>query len=199
MMRVLILFGVAVICAMQGCKAPAPASPEDQAPGDFATESPAELSAPQQEQVSMTGSMTLRFFEPSIGGDQPQGASFEVSSPKCSLLEDGVWALTPATAIIFGKGGEQTTIEAGSAQFDDNTKKASLKDGVKVDIGVQHVELQDMTWSNEEGVARSDNAVKITDGATLLSARGMEFRSESKTMLLKGVTGTVSLTAGGTS
>ena len=197
MMRILLI--MAVMCGVLGCKAPSPASPGERVPGDATAESSSTPAVPQQEQVSMTGSMTLRFFEPAIGGEQPQGASFEVSSPKCSLLEDGVWALTPATAIIYGKDGEQTTFEAGSAQFDDNTKKASLKDGVKVDIGAQHVELQDMTWSNEEGLARSDNAVTIADGATKLTAQGMEFRSESRTMLLKGVTGTVALSAGGTS
>lgn len=197
MMRMLLI--IVAVCGVLGCKAPAPETPVEQAPEDPESGSSTTPAPPEQEQVSMTGSMTLRFFEPAIGGEQPQGATFEVSSPKCSLLEDGVWALTPATAIIYGKDGEQTTFEAGSAQFDDNTKTASLKDGVKVDIGAQHVELQDMTWSNEEGLARSDNAVTIVDGDTKLAAQGMEFRSESRTMLLKGVTGTVALSAGGTS
>ncbi|MCC6486375.1 MAG: LPS export ABC transporter periplasmic protein LptC [Candidatus Hydrogenedentes bacterium] len=197
MMRMLLI--TAALCGVLGCKAPSPETPPKQTPGQPGGEASPAPAGPEQEQVSMTGSMTLRFFEPAIGGEQPQGATFEVSSPRCSLLEDGVWALTPATAIIYGKDDEKTTFEAGSAQFDDNTKTASLKDGVKVDIGVQHVELQDMTWSNEEGVARSDNAVTITDGDTKLTAQGMEFRSESRTMLLKGVTGTVALRAGGTS
>lgn len=183
-------FSAIIMLALGGCGGPngepaaKPGAPEQQ---------PEAAAAASDSPVSMTGSMTLKFFSSQVGSDQPSGATFEVSSPKCSLVEDGVWALTPATAIVYGKGGEQTRFEAGSAQFDDNSKIASLKDGVKVDIGTQHVELQDMTWSNNEGVAKSDHAVTVTDGATRLSAMGMEFRSESKTLLLQHVTGTISL------
>lgn len=147
-------------------------------------------------QVSMSGSMTLRAFRPDMAGGESRGASFEISSPKCSLMEDGRWALTPATAIIYDAKGEPTKFEAGSAEFNEKADTASLRDGVTVDLGPQHVELQDMEWTNKDGTARSKSPLTVTDGETKLSAQGMEYHADSKRLLLNGVTGTVSLEQG---
>jgi len=189
---------VAAFLACAGCTGPAsPAAGESPAGTDDNGSTPAQSEAPQDTQVSMTGSMTLRLFAPDMEGDETRKASFEISSPQCSLLEDGRWALTSATAIVYGKEGEQTKFQAGSAEFNENENKAMLRDGVTVDFGQQHVELEDMTWSNAEGAAHSDKALSVTDGETALSGQGMEYHADTKTLLLRGVTGTVSLHQGG--
>lgn len=191
---------VAALIGLAGCGGPAtpPADDSPAAPGDDAS-APAQDAPPQPAQVSMTGSMTLRLFEPDMEGGESRKASFEISSPRCSLLGDGRWALTPATAIVYGKSGEQTTFQAGSAEFNENQDTASLRDGVTVDFGQQHVELKDMEWSNAEGVARSENPLSLADGETKLSGQAMEYHAETKTLLLQGVTGTVSLQPEGAS
>jgi len=56
-----------------------------------------------------------------------------------------------------------------------------------------------MVWTNEDGTARSDSPLSVHDGETRLSAQGMEYDADTKTLLLRGVTGTVSLEAGDTS
>lgn len=194
-MRVLVPL-LSLTLLLYGCSGPAtpPAQPENHpepAPSDAAT-------PPEQGPVNMSGSISLKFFEPDIGDGQARGATFEVSSPQSSMLEDGVWALTSAKAIVYGKDGGQTLFEAGSAQFDDNSKTAMLKGGVTVEIGSQHVEMEEMTWSNENRVARSDRPVKVTDGETRLAATAMEYEADTKTLLLHGVTGTISLEEGST-
>ncbi len=163
-------------------------------PESSSASTPAGTTRPKEDaQVSMSGSMTLRAFRPDMAGGESRGASFEISSPQCSLMEDGRWALTPATAIIYDLDGQPTKFEAGSAEFDEKADTASLRDGVTVDLGPQHVELQDMEWTNKDGTARSGSPLTVTDGETKLSAQGMEYHADSKTLLLDGVTGTVSL------
>ncbi len=188
-----------VLALTAGCNKPASETPKDDAPSETAAQTTGDstAAAPESAQVNMTGSMTLRLFEPDLEGGESREASFEISSPQCSLLEDGLWALTPATAIIYGDDGEQTTFQAGSAEFNENADTASLRDGVTVDFGQQHVELQDMTWSNAESLATSESPLTLTDGETRLSAQGMEFHADSKKLQLNGVTGTVSLQQGG--
>jgi hypothetical protein len=185
------------IVLIAGCNGPGPESRDNAAPEPSDSAATSDSQAPSRDaQVNMTGSMTLRLFEPDLEGGETREASFEISSPQCSLLEDGLWALTSATAIIYGADGEQTKFEAGSAEFNEKADTASLRDGVTVDFGRQHVELQDMTWSNLESLARSDSPLTLTDGETKLSSQGMEYHADSKVLLLKGVTGTVSMQQG---
>ena len=198
MNKVYLFACVAAFLAIAGCKGPASPPPSESPAGtDDKASTPAQSATPQDAQVSMTGSMTLRLFAPDMEGDETRKASFEISSPQCSLLEDGRWALTSATAIIYGEEGEQTKFQAGSAEFNENEGKAMLRDGVTVDFGQQHVELGDMTWSNAEGVARSESSLRLTDGDTELSGQGMDYHAMTKTLLLRGVTGTVSMHQGG--
>jgi hypothetical protein len=185
------------IVLIAGCHGPEPESRGNASPKTSDSAATSESQAPSRDaQVNMTGSMTLRLFEPDLEGGETREASFEISSPQCSLLEDGLWALTSATAIIYGADGEQTKFEAGRAEFNEKADTASLRDGVTVDFGRQHVELQDMTWSNVESLARSDSPLTLTDGGTKLSSEGMEYHANSKVLLLKGVTGTVSMQQG---
>lgn len=198
MSKVRLLSWAVAMVLVAGCNKPALDTQKGEAPAEQDSQATGATTAatPENAQVNMTGSMTLRLFEPDLEGGESREASFEISSPQCSLLEDGVWALTPATAIIYGKDGEQTTFEAGSAEFNENADTASLRDGVTVDFGQQHVELADMMWSNADSLATSEDPLTLTDGETKLTAQGMEFHADSKILRMKGVTGTVNLQQG---
>lgn len=194
MNRLRLILGMFVVAAVAGCGGPSP-SPAENEPAETRKETPAPapVEAANDAQVSMTGSMTLRLFEPDMEGGESRKPSFEISSPQCSLLEDGRWALTDATAIIYGEEGDQTTFHAGRAEFDEEAETASLGGGVTVDFGQQHVEMQNMTWSNGERIARSESPLSVTDGETRLSAEGMEYHADTKSLKLRNVTGTVSM------
>ncbi len=194
-MKMVLPLLVAVL-AVSGCTGPA--SPPSQQPEPVEEEPSGPPTAPQEEPVNMSGSISLKFYEPDVGDDQPRGATFEVSSPQSSMLEDGVWMLTPAKAIVYGKDGEETLFEADSARFDDNSKMASLEGSVSVNVGTQHVELEEMTWSNDGRVARSERPVKVVDDETQLTAAGMEYHAETRTLLLYDVTGSIRLNEGST-
>ncbi len=170
-------------------QAPAPVQ-EAMAP---AAETAAPAPPPAEENFATSGSTTLRFFENVLESDQPATATFELRAPKLSMTEDNVWIVEQATAVAFGEDGSETTFVAGTGRFDNNTKTASLAGGVSVTFGTQRVELTDMTWTNETRTAASQNPVVVTDGDTRLEAASMEYQAGTKTLLLRDLSGTVSM------
>ncbi|MBX7256736.1 MAG: LPS export ABC transporter periplasmic protein LptC [Candidatus Hydrogenedentes bacterium] len=207
MKRSLVVIAV-IAAAIAGCTKPAatpsqPAPAPTQQPGTQpATPAPAQpetvptASAPS-DQVTMTGNLTFKLFETSVEGEQ-QKPTFEVTSPQGSLLEDNVWALKNASAVVFGKNGEETRFEAGSARFDNVNKTAELSEGVVITMGTRRIELQDVTWNNDKREAVSENEATVTDGDTQLKSKGMEFHAETQQLLLRNVVGKVSMQGGAT-
>ncbi|MDZ4857715.1 MAG: LPS export ABC transporter periplasmic protein LptC [Candidatus Hydrogenedentes bacterium] len=164
-----------------------PAASPDAAP----VSTPGQIQEP--EDFATIGNTTLRFFDDVLESDQPKTPTFELRAPKLSMTEDNVWVVEQATAVAFAEDGSETTFVAGAGRFDDNTKTAILSGGVNVTFGTQQVALQDMTWSNETHTASSSNPVTVTDGETRLEAASMEYHAHTKTLLLHGLSGTVSM------
>lgn len=143
----------------------------------------------------MTGNLTFKLFETAMEGEQ-QKPTFEVTSPQGSLLEDNVWALKNAKAVVFGKNGEETRFEAGSARFDNENKTAALSEGVVITMGTRRIELQDVSWNNDKREATSENEAVVTDGDTRLTCKGLEFHADTQQLLLRNVLGKVSMQGG---
>ncbi|MFA6240451.1 MAG: LPS export ABC transporter periplasmic protein LptC [Candidatus Hydrogenedentales bacterium] len=147
------------------------------------------------DQVSMTGNLTFKLFDTTEEGVE-QRPTFEVTAPQGSLLEGNVWALKNATAVVFGKDGEETRFEAGSARVDNEHKTALLSEGVKIQMGTRQIELQDVAWNNDKREALSENEATLTDGETKLNSKGMEFHADTQELILRNVVGKVSMQGG---
>ncbi|MBN2311916.1 MAG: hypothetical protein JXR94_23250 [Candidatus Hydrogenedentes bacterium] len=175
--------GILVLILAAGCGKQDGTPPLE--PPEPDTAAPEEAPAPD---VSMTGKTKLVFFD----GEATE-PSFEVSSPKFSLLDDGVWVLEQATAVIHGGKGEEAVFEAGEGRFDKTSKSAALSAGVSAVIGPKHIELADMAWSDEERTARSDHPVSIVEEHSRLKASSFLFSQPDEVLTLTQVTGVVGI------
>ncbi len=115
--------------------------------------------------------------------------SFRVSAGKCTLGEANTWLLENAHAVIYNAKYGETELTAGRGRFDQTAKSAYLESGVTLHDQTMTVELEDVTWLNDEGIARSEKPLVVTDGETRLTADGMEFYAKERRLILKNVSG----------
>lgn len=177
-----------------GPKAATPPAPTTSTPGPDASASPPQTEAKADSSASASSSGTkLRYFRNVLDSDQPQKPSFEIEMERFSMTEDNVYVVEKAHAVAYGKDGSETIFEADGGQFDDNTKMTRLNGHVVCTMGTQRAEMQDATWTNETMTATTDNPVVVSDGETRLQAASMAYRTDSKELLLRALSGSVSM------
>lgn len=142
---------------------------------------------------TVSGEMTMRLFDSSSPGEAARKPTFKVSSPKFSLLREGVWTFEKATGIIYAREGRTLTIEAQEGILDKNANRASLTGGVTFETGPFQVSLTDIAWSNEDRTVRSDQPLTITGADTQLEAASIEFAPDTEALSLTGVKGVLRL------
>ncbi len=157
---------------------PAPTLPEEPAP-----------SAMKMEGVE------LRMYDFERTDGELQKPTFFVHADAAQLAEgEKVWSLQKAVARIFREDGEDFHIEALEGQFDDARKEAVLKGAVRLTAGSLTIDLEDITWKNEENTASSDNPVHLTNGDTRLDAQNIRIDVETGTLTLGEASGFIQFT-----
>ena len=209
---------LAIAAAFTGCREPARTPME---PPDAANVSAAN---PEESPVAMSGSGKWVMFDEDVPPNERTRPTFEVRSPRFSLLDSGAWRLESPEAIIAGAQGEQAEVTAKLGQLFDEPageegdaaanrmKKAVLTGNVVMTVrrnqeGVAQdavIEMADMTWLGSERLALTDNPLTITESGSTLHAEAMRFApgkgAQVQTLELRSVTGTVGLAdAGGVS
>jgi hypothetical protein len=111
-----------------------------------------------------------------------------------SLAEENIWSFKKARAVIYGRDEqmEDMFLEAGGGSYQE-AKSAYLKDGVTAKIGEMKLELRDIEWLNDEGLAKSDYPVSITMPDSELKASSVRLYHKEKQIVLTDVTGTLRL------
>ena len=111
-----------------------------------------------------------------------------------SLAEENIWSFRNARAVIYGRDDrmEDMFLEAGGGSYQE-AKSAYLKDGVTAKIGEMKLELRDIEWLNDEGLAKSDYPVTITTPDSELKASSVRLYHKEKRLVLTDVTGTLRL------
>lgn len=111
-----------------------------------------------------------------------------------TLAEDKVYSFEKAHAVIYGRDEqmEDMYLEAGGGSYQE-AKSAYLKDDVLAKIGTMTLELKDIEWLNDEGVAKSDYPVTITTANSELQASTVRLYHKEKRIVLTDVTGTLRL------
>jgi len=111
-----------------------------------------------------------------------------------SLTEENIWSFQNAHAVIYGRDEqmEDMYLEAGGGSYQE-AKSAYLKEGVTAKIGEMKLELRDIEWLNDEGIAKSDYPVSITTPDSELKASSVRLYHKEKQIVLTDVTGTLRL------
>ncbi len=137
------------------------------------------------------GEMTLAFYNDRAdpGATHP---SFVIKSPDFQRSDEGVWEAQRVAATIYENQSE-TRLQAGSARYDQNARTATLTGGVSFERGVQHADLEDLVWVNDERLARTDKPVRIAEPGRVLEAEKMEYHPDESRIVLYGMKGTIDL------
>ena len=186
MTRYAILIAAAALAAH--CGSPPPVLDEEAAPAAETSE----LSG----RMAMTGmDLYLHDYRPTAGGARKPTIWVHSDEGEIST-ETSAWTLGRSRAVLYRENGEDIILQAMSGSFDETNETAQLSGGVNITTGSLAMELDEIEWDNEEGVARSSGPVTITQGRTLLSASSLVLNPAEDTMLLINGSGRIDLTSG---
>jgi hypothetical protein len=122
--------------------------------------------------------------------------TFWVHADEFSIIDDNVWAFEDARAVIYGQNLEDGNIilEARRGHFEES-RRAFLQDDVVAQVGAMTIHLSDIEWRNPgsdtDGIALSDNPVRISDPDLEIEASSLRLYPADKRFELTGVTGQV--------
>lgn len=157
-------------------------------PSDNSGAAPANVVAPG-EQAPQSNDITLRFFdaEPSPSGEK--FPSFEVHSLDFTQVADEVWTFRGAEATIYARDGENIDITAGEATMNNETQSAVMKGEVVLKKGTMTMTLEDLEWSNDERIAKSDHPLTIVRGDTHIMADSVIYYPDEDRVVLPAADG----------
>lgn len=199
------LAGIILLVAAAGCGNPYTPPPASEKQGDssgagaFPTDAgpfPAEGGAPAGNAQSMEGrGLDLRLYDTDPTTGVPRKVNLWIHADVWSVTEDqDIWSFQKARAVIYGQDeqAEAITLEAGEGRFQES-KIAYLKGGVHARVSDMNLELTDLEWLNDEGVAQSGNALSIQKGDSFLKASGVRLYPSKKKLTLTNVSGELRL------
>ena len=190
---ILWLMAFAVACSA-GCGAPSTPPPTPANAGNAAT-TPGTTppGAPGGVGVEFQG-VDLRLFSMDPTQTGPRKPRFWLHAEKQTISAEGATSFEKAHAVVYGKDTdvEQMVIDAGAGQYKQE-EMVYLGNGVVARAGDTTIQLTDMTYENNEKVARSDNPVSIDSPRMQLKADNVRLNPDTRSMVLESVSGTVQL------
>ena len=152
----------AVCSAISGAGCGAPAPPPSTPPENPANGAPTSTTGtPGSVGVESQG-VDLRLFSMDPTQTGPRKPRFWLHADKQTISADGTTSFEKAHAVVYGKDTdvEQLVIDAGAGQYKQD-EMVYLNNGVVAQAGDTTIQVTDMTYENNEKVARSDNPVSI--------------------------------------
>lgn len=111
-----------------------------------------------------------------------------------TLESDNSWALDTAKAVIYARepGEPDIRVEARHGRFEES-KMASLRDGVTANVGDIRIEMIEVQWLDDERVLQTDRPASITTGNMQLDVETLRMYPDKREIVMTRVTGTVGL------
>jgi hypothetical protein len=91
------------------------------------------------------------------------------------------------------EGDLPVTFTAAEGTIDLDNKLAELRGKVELRAGDIVMNLADVTWDAKAGTARSEHALTLADGSSILTASGMELNTKDRTYSLRDPGGDIRL------
>jgi lipopolysaccharide export system protein LptA len=136
-----------------------------------AVEPPNEVNA--ADTVLMEG-VQLQFHEdgPTFGEARPP--SFRVYAARGAWAESSrQWTLEEADAVIHREGEDDLLLKAARGFCDLDRRIAVLSDGVQATTGDVEVDVHDLHYDDESGIARSDTQTQLTAGPNAMNGNSL--------------------------
>lgn len=186
------LAAAALVCAcLLGCGAETPGAES----ASSAENSPVAEEKPGGS-ITMEGlDLRMHNYRPTVG--EPEKPTFWVHAEKGELVDgQKSWELEQARAVVYREADEDLVLEAARGLFDETRRVARLYGGVLVTAGAVTMELAEIEWNNEEGVAKSGQPVTVVDGTSWLKASTLLLNPGEDIMRLTNVTGRIDFSEG---
>lgn len=181
------ILGIVVLVAAISMNTDRPVASAEPA-GSVATTTPAHT-------ILMEG-IELQFHEngPTFGELRPP--TFRVSAARGEWAESSQqWTLEDANAVIHREGQDDLLLSAARGFCDLEREFAVLSEGVRATSGDIAVDVADLHYDNESGIARSDTHTKVTDGTNDLEGRAVEIDTRTDRVKLREGSGTIQMAA----
>jgi hypothetical protein len=150
---------------------------------------PAQGAAKSEPKTVMRARTNLYLYDNARAtGGAADSPRFEVRDVDVVMDETGAYSFENPHAIIYGRDGTQTTLTAGRGKLDEKQGRAMLTGGVTMQMGARTVQLQDIEWQKDTGVAKSDNPVTLRDGNTEIQAKRMHYDPDTKLLVMEDFT-----------
>lgn len=153
---------------------------------------PAAMPAPADDATAFTGEgFEIVFHEEGFTGSEFQHPSMVIRAGAVNVSADGEYILEDVNATVFRDGEPNTELMAGRGEVNEETGTARLSDGVIVNAGDMHLELDHIEWQNkaEPPQAVSDAPVRLRRGESELAATGLVLIPSDQSLTLNEVAG----------
>src|SRR5690606_15398481 len=160
-----------VALAWPGCGGEKSAAPSESMPAPAVPEP-----AASDDGMALTGEgFEIVFHDEGFTGTEFQQPSMVIQAGNVNLSDSGEYFLENVTATIYREGQPETTLVAGRGEVNEDEGIARLSNGVTVDAGDMHLELDHIEWQNnaEPPQAVSDAPVRLRQGESDLAAKGL--------------------------
>lgn len=137
--------------------------------------------------------LEMRMYDditPSAEGQKP---TFFIRAKSAEGNEKGGWQFVQPQAILYGQDSEDVQLNAETGLVDDQKTVATLSGNVIASLGEMTMKLDTILWDNQTQRARSDSDVLVTGDQLDLRASGLHIVPKDGDIILKNVSGTISL------
>ncbi|MCI0479211.1 LPS export ABC transporter periplasmic protein LptC, partial [Candidatus Uhrbacteria bacterium] len=138
----------------------------------------------------------LQFHESGPTFGEVRAPTFRMSASRGEWAESSQhWTLENANAVIHREGQDDLLLSAARGFCDLEREVAVLSDGVHARTGDIEVDVADLHYDNESGIARSDAHTKVTDGTNDLEGMSIEIDTRTDRVRLREGSGTIQMAA----
>jgi len=163
-------------------------------PKAAASDLPGATNSPIRDNTARLEGVDLWLYgtDPTAGADRKP--TCWVHADAFTLEHDNAWSLESAKAVIYARDGDapDIRIEARHGRFEES-KMASLRNGVTAQIGDIWLKMEEVLWLNDERELRTDRPVSITARHMQLHAEALRLYPDKQEISMTRVTGTIEL------
>ncbi len=131
---------------------------------------------------------------PTFGESRPP--TFRMDAARGEWAESSQqWNLQGATAVIYREGEQDLLLSAARAFCDLDGQVAELSEGVRLTAGAVVVDVMDLHYDNESGIAQSAAQATMTDGENRMNGKNLLMDTRNDYVELADGQGTIRMAA----
>jgi hypothetical protein len=104
-----------------------------------------------------------------------------------------IYALEGVTGTIFRREAEDLKLHAQSGKYNEDSKKADLEGSVTIQTGNMTVQLESVTWYNEQDLLESNSPIQLRSETIKMNAQSLKVFPKINRMILQNSDGFINV------